>query len=121
MYYVLVYNLGRNTLPGHVFVESAPLLKKEGSINKYDWEHNKISFQLNSNDLDLLLYGMKSNKYSTIKKNNKEFSLDCNKESNIFKLKNKESGIETTIQLEQESMHGLQLLLQQAKLRIYGW
>lgn len=123
MLYVLAYNWVRSTHPGHVFIESAPLLLKEGSINKYDWENNKISFQLNTNDLDAIihLYDNKSDASIEILKNNKQLQISKTLQSYSFKLYSSEKSLVTSIQLSDENSTGLSLLLKQAKLRIYGW
>lgn len=119
LYYVLVYNVGKNIPHGHVFVEGAPLLKKEGIINKYDWENKKISLQLNTNDLDIIIYNLNTNTPFSIKKNNKRFYVEKNLKTLIFILEHEDIKLE--VPLTYENVIGLNLLLSQAKVRIYSW
>lgn len=116
---VLVYTVVKNTHHGHVFVEGAPFLKREGNANKYNWEESKITLQLNTNDLDKIIHGMAYpiTQGFNIEKNNKFFSF----KGTTFTLSSKELNTTLEIELTPAQNSGLLLLMQQAKLRIYGW
>lgn len=123
MYLGLHYSRVKITIPGHVLIEAAPFLSSEGKVNKYDWENNKVTFHLNSKDLDVILFRLAptGNYLSNfrISKNSKSFLKPAGTFDLVLidEIKN----LEIKLNLKIEELAGLLRLLSQAAVRIYNW
>ena len=106
---------------GCVHVEIAPLLEKLNNKNTYDWSNNKISFSLNSRSIDLVLdYINTWADEVSIKKEDKSLTIKlASVRNSCITLTN---GLKSqSIELNNIELKGLSVLLQAAKVKIYGW
>lgn len=104
---------------GCVFVEGAPFLLKEGHVNKYNWENKKISFQLNTNDIDYVLHNIVRG--GKLVRQSKLFIFEKVDNKLKFTLQDISKNVLVNITLDEYQIIGLVILLSTAKHKIYGW
>lgn len=118
-------------LHGCLYVEAAPVLHNRDTYNVYDWVNNKISFKISANAIDQLLVLFNDTKQTSalIKFDTptgyKAFSMEYEtSELKSLILKLEEGGsrsLSLNLVLSMAEVQGLQVLLNKAKERVYGW
>lgn len=103
---------------GCVFLEVAPLLKKaDNGTNNYDWS-NKFVFPLTQKDLDSLIFDLQTqDAVFTISNKTEKFELTSY--GNYSLIKDEKEVLTDTLIFA--SVKSLIFMLQQAKIKTYGW
>lgn len=103
-----------------MFVEGAQYayLDPKNNAYIYSWDKTKISFKLNSDDLDIIISALKSNVPFKIEKNNKVFQST---HANVFCLHDTNNNLSVLCELTQEHIVGFEILLTSAKTKIFNW
>lgn len=102
---------------GCVFIDVANILNQKDNITHYDWE-NKITFPLSQYELDNLIYTLSNQDLKFIVSNGDyEFSMSS---FGLYLAESKGKQVISDV-IEHVSINSLRFMLEQAKIKTYGW